>query len=422
MENDPAINRSIETIWRIESTRLIAGLARFTNGDLGQAEDLAQDALVAAIEDWPATGIPEKPGAWLFSTARNRAIDGYRRQANLQQKYEQIGRQAEPLTPTVEEEVEESLDDVVGDDILNLIFMTCHPLLSMESRVALTLRLIGGLTTDEIARAFLVSSGTVGQRISRAKRSLTEARVPFELPSRGDLGVRLSSVLEVVYLIFNEGYSATAGDDWIRPGLCEEAMRLGRIVVTLAPDEPEVHGLISLMEIQASRIPARTDRDGQPILLDNQDRSRWDRLLVKRGLAALEKAQELRAPLGPYTLQAAIAACHARASSVEQTDWKRIAALYDALAQATPSPVIELNRAVAVSRAFGPAEALLLTDRLQASGDLSGYHLLPAVRGDLLQKVGRHDEARVEFERAAMLAGNRADREIMIARAGECAP
>ena len=415
-----AVGRSIDAVWRIESTRLIAGLARFTNGDLGRAEDLAQDALVAALEQWPDSGVPDNPGAWLMAAARNQAIDGYRRETNLQRKYQQIGQVTETETASTEDEVVESSADVVGDDVLSLIFITCHPLLSKEARVSLTLRLVGGLSTEEIGRAFLVPKATIAQRITRAKRSLSEARVPFEQPSPEDLEDRLSSVLEVIYLIFNEGYSATAGEDWMRPALCEEAMRLGRILVTLAPEEPEVHGLLALMEIQASRLGARTGSDGEPVLLLEQDRGRWDHLLINRGLMALQKAEALRAPLGPYTLQAAIAACHARARRADETDWKRIAALYDALAQASPSPVVELNRAMAVSMAFGPEEALGLVDELSDSGSLDGYHLLPGVRGDLLQKLGRYDEAKAEFERAAALTGNQVEREVMLARAGEC--
>ncbi|HTU15125.1 MAG TPA: RNA polymerase sigma factor [Solirubrobacterales bacterium] len=417
---EPAISRSIEAVWRIESTRLIAGLARFTGGDLDQAEDLAQDALLAAMEHWPETGVPANPGAWLISTAKNRAIDRHRRGRNLDDKYQQIGRETETRTDSVEAEVEARESDVVGDDVLSLIFTTCHPLLSREARVALTLRLLGGLTTEEIDRAFLAPKATIAQRITRAKRTLAEAKVPFEVPSEEDLERRLASVLEVIYLIFNEGYSAASGDDWMRPEMCEEAMRLGRTLATLLPDEPEVHGLVALMEIQASRMQTRVNSRGEPVLLLDQDRGRWDHLLINRGLAALERSESLGVPYGPYTLQAAIAACHARAVTASDTDWKRIVALYDALAEAQPSPVVELNRAVAVSMAYGPEEGLKLVDRLLGVTELSGYHFLPGVRGDLLQKLGRYDEAKLEFERAADLAGNRVEREVMLARAGEC--
>lgn len=417
---EPAISRSIDAVWRIESTRLIAGLARFTGGNLDQAEDLAQDALVAAMEQWPQTGIPKNPGAWLMSTAKNRAIDRHRRSRNLERKYEQIGREIEPPTNSVEAEVEARESDVVGDEVLSLIFITCHPLLSADSRAALTLRLLGGLSTEEIARAFLAPKATVAQRITRAKRTLIEAKVPFEVPSRDDVEQRLSSVLEVIYLIFNEGYSASAGDDWMKPALCEDAMRLGRILTTLMPDEPEVHGLVALMEIQASRIRTRLNTDGEPVLLLDQDRGRWDHLLINRGLAALERSESLGVPYGPYTLQAAIAACHARAGTASATDWKRIVALYDALAETVPSPVVKLNRAMAVSMAYGPEEGLQMVDRLLGVPELSEYPFLPGARGDLLQRLGRYEEARLEFERAADLAGNRIDREVMLARAAEC--
>ena len=417
---DPAISRSIDAVWRIESTRLIAGLARYTGGDLDRAEDMAQDALVAAMEEWPSTGVPRNPGAWLMSTAKNRAIDRYRRDRNLQKKYEQIGRESATTTGSAESEVVAKDLDVVGDDVLSLIFITCHPLLSAESRAALTLRLLGGLTTDEIARAFLVPTATVAQRVTRAKRSLAEAKVPFEVPSRDDVEQRLGSVLEVIYLIFNEGYSATAGDDWMRPELADEAMRLGRILATLMPEEPEVHGLVALMEIQASRMRARTAPDGSAILLLDQDRSQWDWMLINRGLAALELSESLSVPYGPYTLQAAIAGCHARARRAGDTDWERIAALYDALAQATPSPVVELNRAMATAMAYGPGEGLELVDRLDRSGELSGYHLLHAVRGDLLFKSGRFAEARSEFLIAAEMTRNVAERDVMLGRAEEC--
>jgi RNA polymerase sigma-70 factor (ECF subfamily) len=417
-----AIGRSVETVYRIESARLIAGLARFTNGDLQRAEDLAHDALVVAMERWPERGIPANPGAWLMSTAKNRAIDAHRRDRNLAAKYAQIGRETERVAASAESEAEARRADVVGDGLLSLIFITCHPLLSPEARAALTLRLLGGLTTEEIGRAFLAPKATIAQRITRAKRSLAEARVPFEVPTEEDLEERLGSVLGVIYLIFNEGYSATSGDDWMRPALTEEAMRLGRVLASLMPEEPEVHGLLALMEIQGSRMNSRTSADGEPVLLLDQDRSLWDRTLINRGLAALERSESLRTPYGPYTLQAAIAACHARARTAADTDWKRIAALYDALAQATPSPVIELNRAMATAMAFGPEEGLALVEPLDRSGELAGYHLLPAVRGDLLFKLGRFGEARSEFERAASMTGNRVERDVMLARAAECGP
>ena len=411
------VNRVIDAVWRIESPRLIAGLARMT-GDVGRAEDLAQDALVIALEKWPESGVPDNPGAWLMATAKHRAIDLMRRDANLQRKQEEIGRDLEEqqMTPP---DLEAALDDQIGDDLLCLIFTTCHPVLSTDARVALTLRMLGGLTTEEIARAFLVPEKTLAQRIVRAKRTLAEANVPFEVPTDAELSTRLASVLEVVYLIFNEGYSATAGDDWLRPALCEDALRLGRILAGLAPEEPEVHGLVALMEIQASRSRARVGRDGEPILLLDQDRARWDRLLIGRGLDALARAQELGGTLGPYALQAAIAACHARALSAEDTDWERLAALYDALAQLTPSPVIELNRAVALSMAFGPEAGLEIVDGLVDDPALAGYHLLPAVRGDLLAKLGRHEEARAEFERAAAMTRNAREQALLQARAEE---
>lgn len=416
MPASPEINRAIETVWRIESTRLIAGLARFTKGDLGQAEDLAQEALVAALEVWPESGIPDNPGAWLTATAKNRAIDRIRREQNLQEKYQEVGRATERQEQSVEDEVDAALDD----DILSLIFTTCHPLLSEEARTALTLRLLGGLSTAEIARAYLIPKTTVAQRIVRAKRTLAEAKVPFEMPSRVELQPRLSSVLRVIYLIFNGGYSATSGDDWMKPELCNEAMRLGRILATLLPEEAEVHGLIALLEIQASRFPSRTAADGSPVLLLDQDRGKWDHLLVNRGLASLDRAGVLRIPFGYYTLQAAIAACHARARTADATDWKRIAALYDALAQLTGSPVVELNRAMAVAMAYGPEEGLELVDHLIEGNQLEEYHLLPAVRGDLLQRLSRYDEARVQFESAAALTSNRVERAVLLARAGEC--
>jgi RNA polymerase sigma-70 factor, ECF subfamily len=389
--------------------------------DVGLAEELAQDALVAALERWPESGIPDEPGAWLMATAKHRAIDVLRRAKRLERKHEQLGQALETQQEIAMSDLDGALDDDIGDDLLRLMFIACHPVLSTEARVALTLRLLGGLTTDEIARAFLVPEPTVAQRIVRAKRTLSEARVPFEVPRGDELAARLSSVLEVIYLIFNEGYSATAGDDWMRPALCEDALRLGRILAELAPQEPEVHGLVALMEIQASRSGARIGPAGEPILLFDQDRARWDRILIRRGLAALAQAEELGGALGPYALQAAIAACHARARTPEETDWTRIAALYDALAQIAPSPVVELNRAVAVSMAFGPAAGLELVDALTSEPSLKAYHLLPTVRGDLLAKLGRHAEARAEFERAASLTRNARERELLLERAAACA-
>jgi RNA polymerase sigma-70 factor (ECF subfamily) len=409
-------HRAIDAVWRIESARLIAGLARMVR-DVGLAEDLAQDALVAALARWPETGVPDNPGAWLMATARHRAIDRFRRNALLERKHEELGRELETRQEMTAAELDAAIDDGVGDDLLALMFTTCHPVLSTEARVALTLRLLGGLTTAEIARAFLVPEPTVAQRIVRATRTLAEARVPFEVPGGDDLAPRLSSVLEVVYLVFNEGYSATAGDDWMRPELCDDALRLGRILAELAPREPEVHGLVALMEIQSSRSRARVDRRGEPVLLLDQDRARWDHVLIGRGLAALGRAEELGGALGPYTLQAAIAACHARARTGAQTDWERIAALYDALAQLTPSPVVELNRAVAVAMAFGPAEGLELVDELASEPALRDYHLLPSVRADLLAKLGRLAEARVELERAASLTQNARERKLLLERA-----
>jgi RNA polymerase sigma-70 factor (ECF subfamily) len=408
--------RTIDAVWRIESARLIAGLARMVR-DVGLAEDFAQDALVAALEQWPESGVPDNPGAWLMAIAKRRAIDVLRRNALLERKQEALGRE---LENQAEPDLDAAIDDDVGDDLLRLVFTACHPVLSTEARVALTLRLLGGLTTEEIARAFLVPEPTVAQRIVRAKRTLAAAHVPFEVPGGAELAPRLASVLEVVYLIFNEGYSATAGDDWMRPALCEEALRLGRILAAITPKEPEVHGLVALMEIQASRFKARTGPSGEPVLLLDQDRARWDRLLIGRGLAALEYAEQLTDTLGPYTLQAAIAACHARALTAEETDWVRIAALYGALARLAPSPVVELNRAVALSMAFGPAVGLELVDALTAERALREYHLLPSVRGDLLAKLGRFDEARVEFERAASLTRNNRERELLLARASGC--
>jgi RNA polymerase sigma-70 factor, ECF subfamily len=385
--------------------------------DVGLAEELAGDALVAALEQWPESGVPDNPGAWLMATAKHRAIDLLRRSTTLERKHEELAREIELGLGAEERDIDAELDDHVGDDLLRLIFMTCHPVLSTEARAALTLRLLGGLTTDEIARAFLVPEPTMAQRIVRAKRTLAEARIAFEDPTKEELAERLSSVLEVIYLIFNEGYSATAGDDWLRPGLCEEALRLGRILAGLAPKEPEVHGLVALMEIQASRSRARVGPGGEPVLLVDQDRARWDHVLVRRGLEALQRAEQLGGSLGPYTLQAAIAACHARARSVEETDWVRIVALYDGLYQLSGSPVVELNRAVAVGMAFGPATGLELVDDLVVGGSLSGYHLLSSVRGDLLSKLGRHGEARAEFELAASMTRNTREREMLLARA-----
>ena len=413
-------NRAIHAVWRIESARLIAGLARVVR-DVGLAEELAQDALVAALEQWPRNGVPDNPGAWLMATAKHRAIDQLRRGQRLERKHEELAHELEAQQARAVPELDAAIDDTVGDDLLRLMFISCHPVLSTEARVALTLRLLGGLTTGEIARAFLVPEPTVAQRIVRAKRTLSEAHVPFEVPRGEELTERLSSVLEVIYLVFNEGYSATAGDDWVRPELCQDALRLGRILAGLAPREPEVHGLVALMEIQASRLRARVGPSGEPILLLNQNRARWDQLLIRRGLAALEQAEALADTRGPYTLQAAIAACHARARTAEETDWARIAALYQALAQLTPSPVIELNRAVALSMAFGPAVGLELVDALTGEPSLEGYHLLPSVRGDLLAKLGRFDEARAEFERAASLTHNTRERAMLLERAAACA-
>jgi RNA polymerase sigma-70 factor, ECF subfamily len=412
-------HRAIDAVWRIESPRLVAGLARFVR-DVGLAEDLAQDALVAALERWPESGIPDNPGAWLMAAAKHRAIDQLRRRTLVDRKHQQLGRELEARQETAVEELDAAVDDPVGDDLLRLIFTACHPVLSTEARVALTLRLLGGLTTQEIARAFLIPEPTVAQRIVRAKRTLAQARVPFEVPRGAELASRLASVLEVVYLIFNEGYLATAGDDLMRPALCEDALRLGRVLAELAPQEPEVHGLVALMEIQASRSNARTGPSGVPVLLLSQDRARWDRVLIRRGLAALERSERLGGANGPYTLQAAIAACHARARTAEETDWARIAALYEALGRLAPSPVVELNRAVAVGMAFGPAEGLALVDGLTSEPSLEGYHLLPVVRGDLLQKLGRFDEARAEFERAAALTQNARERELLLERAAAC--
>jgi RNA polymerase sigma factor (sigma-70 family) len=413
-------HRAIDAVWRIESARLIAGLARIVR-DVGLAEELAQDALVAALEQWPESGVPRNPGAWLMATAKHRAIDLLRRKARLERKQEEIGRDLEAQQEAGDGDLDAALDEDIGDDLLRLVFVACHPVLTTEARVALTLRLLGGLTTDEIARAFLVSEPTVAQRIVRAKRSLADAQVPFEVPRRDELAARLTSVLEVIYLVFNEGYSATAGDDWLRPALCEDALRLGRILAELMPSEPEVHGLVALMEIQASRSHARIGPSGEPILLLDQDRGRWDHLLVRRGLSALERAERLGGARGPYALQAAIAACHGRARTAAETDWARIAALYDELGQVTPSPVIELNRAVAVSMAFGPAAGLDIVDTLIDEPSLKGYHLLPAVRGDFLKKLNRFDEARLELERAASLTRNERERTLLLERAQACA-
>ena len=400
----------------MESTRLIAGLARIV-GDVGIAEDLAQDALVAALERWPETGVPDNPGAWLMATAKHRAIDVLRRRPLLERKHEELGYEIEAQLTRAERDLDAELDDVIGDEVLRLVFTCCHPVLSTEARVALTLRLLGGLTTPEVARAFLVPEATVAQRIVRAKRTLAEARVPFEVPRASELRERLASVLEVLYLVFNEGYSATAGDDWLRADLCEDALRMGRVLATLMPEESEVHGLVALMEIQASRLRARVGPSGEPVLLLDQNRAKWDRLLITRGLDALAKAEWLGGALGPYALQAAIAACHARARTAEETDWKRIAALYDALAQLMPSPVVELNRAVALSMAFGPEAGLEVVDALADSRALAGYHLLPAVRADFLAKLGRVGEARRELARAASLTQNARERELLLTRA-----
>jgi RNA polymerase sigma factor (sigma-70 family) len=415
-----ATHRAIDAVWRIESARLIAGLARIVR-DVSLAEDLAHDALVAALEQWPESGVPDNPGAWLMATAKHRAIDRIRRNKVLERKQEELGRDLEIERELSVEDWDAAIDDDVGDDLLRLMFTTCHPVLSPNARVALTLRLLGGLTTDEIARAYLAAEPSIAQRIVRAKRALAEARIPFEVPSGDALADRLASVLEVLYLVFNEGYSATAGDDWMRPALCQEALRLGRILAELAPEEPEVHGLVALMEIQASRSRARTGRSGEPILLLDQDRARWDWVLVGRGLAALDRAEKLGGALGPYALQAAIAACHARARTPKDTDWIRIVALYDALAQLAPSPVVELNRGVAVAMAFGPQAGLDIVDELAGEGSLEGYHLLPAVRADLLAKTDRFDEAAREFERAAALTRNEPVRTLLLDRAAACA-
>jgi RNA polymerase sigma factor (sigma-70 family) len=411
-------HHTIDAIWRIESAKLIAGLARLVH-DIGLAEDLAQDALLAALEQWPESGIPDNPGAWLMATAKHRAIDLFRRNKLLDQKHEELGRELQAQEMAVPD-LNSALDDDIGDDLLRLVFTSCHPVLSREARVALTLRLLGGLTTDEIARAFVVPEPTIAQRIVRAKRTLADKQVPFEVPRGAELRTRLSSVLEVIYLVFNEGYTATAGDDWMRPALCEDALRLGRILAELAPSEPEVHGLVALMEIQASRGRARIGPTGEPILLLQQDRALWDQLLIRRGLAALDRAERLGQARGPYALQAAIAACHARAATADQTDWNRIARLYEELAGLMASPIVELNRAVAVGMASGPQAGLDLVDTLTAEPALKDYHLLPSVRADLLVKVGRYREARMEFERAASLTRNARERELLLQRARDC--
>jgi RNA polymerase sigma factor (sigma-70 family) len=412
------VHRVVDAVWRMESARLVAALTRVT-GDLDLAEELAQDALVAALEQWPRAGIPAKPGAWLTTTAKHRAIDTFRRGQRLADKTAELGR---AMAQVEEPDWAAALDEVVEDDVLRLVFISCHPVLSREARVALTLRLVGGLSTAEIARAFLTAEPTVAQRIVRAKRTLAAARVPFEVPAGAEFTARLSSVLEVLYLVFNEGYAATAGADWTRPDLCAEALRLGRVLAELTAAEPEVHGLVALMEVQASRLRARTGPDGEPVLLLDQDRSRWDRVLIGRGLAALRRAEASGRALGPYALQASIAACHARARTAEETDWARIAALYEALTELTPSPVVELNRAVAVGMAYGPAAGLELADRLTEVPALRGYHLLPSVRGDLLAKLGRAGEARGEFARAAELTRNERERALLLDRAAACAP
>ncbi len=412
-------HRTIDALWRIESARLIAGLARLVR-DVGLAEELAQDALVTALEQWPRSGIPDNPGAWLMATAKHRAIDHLRRERMLARKHEVLGHELQMEQQTNGGKLEASADDEIGDDLLRLIFIACHPLLATEARTALTLRLLAGLTTEEIARAFLVPEPTIAQRIVRAKRTLSDAHVPFEIPRRGELAARLSSVLEVIYLVFNEGYSATAGEDWMRPGLCEEALRIGRILAELAPLEPEVHGLVALMEIQASRIRSRVGPNGEPVLLMEQNRALWDRLLIHRGLLALGRGEGLGEARGPYLLQAAIAACHARAATAADTDWVYITALYDELARLRPSPVVELNRAVAVAMAYGPAAGLELADQLAAQGSLESYHLLPSVRGDLLAKLGRYEEARGEFERAATLTRNARETRLLLDRAAAC--
>jgi RNA polymerase sigma-70 factor (ECF subfamily) len=412
-------HRAIEAVWRIESARIIAGLTRIVR-DVGFAEELAQDALVAALEQWPDSGIPDNPGAWLMAAAKHRAMDHFRRKKMLERKHQELGRELALQQEMAVPDFDAALDDSIGDDLLRLVFISCHPVLSTEARVALTLRLLGGLTTEEIARAFLVPEPTIAQRIVRGKRTLSEARVPFEVPRGEELASRLSSVLEVIYLVFNEGYSATSGGDWMRPALCEDALRLGRILAELASQEAEVHGLVAIMEIQASRSRARVSATGEPILLLAQDRAQWDQLLIRRGLASLERAEKLGGMSGPYALQAAIAACHARALAAEETDWARIVALYEALGQIAPSPIVELNRAVAVAMAYGPAAGLEVVERLTDEPSLKTYHLLPSVRGDFLKKLGRFDEARAEFERAATLTRNARERELLLDRAQAC--
>jgi RNA polymerase sigma-70 factor, ECF subfamily len=412
-------HRAIDAVWRIESAKLIAGLTRIVR-DVGVAEDLAQDALLAALEKWPESGVPDNPGAWLMATAKHRAIDHLRRSQRVDRKHEQIGYELDAQQERVVPDLDAALDDHVGDDLLRLVFISCHPVLTTEARLALTLRLLGGLTTDEIARAFLVPEPTIAQRIVRAKRTLADAHVPFEVPRGAEFEARLSSVLQVIYLVFNEGYSATAGDDWLRPQLCDDALRLGRVLAELVPKEPEVHGLVALMEIQASRSRARVGPSGEPVLLLEQDRALWDRLLIHRGLTALERAEELGGESGTYALQAAIAACHARARTPEETDWMRIAALYDELGRLSPSPIVELNRAVAVTMALGPAAGLAIVDTLISEPSLKNYHLLPSVRGDFLIKLGRFDEARVELERAASLTRNARERDLLLVRAASC--
>lgn len=413
-------HRAIDAVWRIESPKLIAGLTRMVR-DVGLAEDLAQDALVAALEKWPQSGVPDNPGAWLMATAKHRAIDALRRNSLLERKHELLGHELEAQQERAVPDLDAAIDDHVGDDLLRLVFIACHPVLSTEARVALTLRLLGGLTTEEIARAFLVPEATIAQRIVRAKRTLADAKVPFEVPRGAEFEARLSSVLQVIYLVFNEGYAATAGDDWLRPALCEDALRLGRILAELVPREAEVHGLVALMEIQASRSAARVGPSGEPVLLLDQDRGRWDYMLINRGFTALARAQAIGGEPGPYQVQAAIAACHARARTAEETDWRQIAALYDQLMRIVPTPVVELNRAVAISMAYGPAKGLELVDEIAGHATLKSYHLLPSVRGDLLSKLGRHSEARAEFERAASLTKNARERALLLARAEESA-
>lgn len=414
--NGSHTERTIDAIWRMESAKLIAGLTRMVR-DVGLAEDLAQDALVIALERWPESGIPENPGAWLMTTAKRRAIDNIRRTKLRDQKYVEITHSMDLFT---EEDIDQVLDGEIGDDLLRLIFMTCHPVLSQDARVALTLRLLCGLTTDEIARSFLVAESTIAQRIVRAKKTLKSEKVPFEMPTGEELKDRLSTVLEVIYLMFNEGYSATSGNQWIRPLLCQEALRLGRILAEIAPHEPEVHGLVALLEIQSSRLKTRVNSKGEPVLLKDQNRAQWDQLLIRRGLAALDRSRKLGRPLGPYSLQASISACHAQAPTAIETDWPRIAALYEALSRVVPSPIVELNRAVAISMAFGPSFGLQIIDKLNAEPSLKDYHLLPSVRGDLLVKLGRYAEARTEFERAASMTRNERERALLLNRAADC--